>query len=62
MVQSKGTDRPYPPQCPVCHQPQTKLQRRLTDTTNGSTMFVCTRVGQCSIAMNLDKMDTWVAV
>jgi hypothetical protein len=63
MVQRKGTERSYDrPQCPVCHHPQTKLQRRLTATTNGSTMFVCTRVGQCSIAMNLDKMDTWVAV
>jgi hypothetical protein len=63
MVQPKRTDRSYDRrECPVCHHPQTKLQRRLTATTNGSTMFVCTRVGQCSIAMNLDKMDTWVAV
>ena len=63
MVQPKGIDRPHlPPECPVCHHPQTKVQRRLTASRNGSTMYVCARVGQCSIGMNLNKMDTWVAV
>jgi hypothetical protein len=63
MLQSKRNDRPHlPPQCPVCHYPQTKVQRRLTATTNGSTTYVCTRVDQCTAGMNLDKMDTWVAV
>jgi hypothetical protein len=63
MLQSKRNDRPHlPPECPVCHHPQTKVQRRLTETTNGSTTYVCTRVSECSAGMNLDKMDTWVAV
>lgn len=62
MLPSKGNDRPRHPECPVCHHPQTKVQRRLTATTNGVTTYVCTRVGQCSVGMNLNKMDTWVAV
>ena len=49
-------------QCPVCHQPQTKLKRRLSETQNGSTIYVCPRAGDCSIGVNLTKMDTWVAV
>jgi hypothetical protein len=24
--------------------------------------YVSSRVGQCSVGMNLDKVDTWVAV
>jgi hypothetical protein len=63
MVQPKANDRPHiAPRCPVCHHPQTKVQRRLTAIKNGSTMYVCTRLGQCSLGMNLNKMDTWVAV
>ena len=63
MAPPKRNERPdRDPECPVCHHPQTKVQRRLSETTNGSTMYVCTRVGQCSVAMNLNKMDTWVAV
>jgi hypothetical protein len=49
-------------QCPVCHQPQTRLQRRLSETQNGSTIYVCSRTGECSVGVNLAKMDTWVAV
>jgi hypothetical protein len=48
--------------CPVCHQPQTKIQRRLSGTANGSTIYICARVDQCSVGMNLTKVDTWVAV
>lgn len=63
MVQPKVDDRVHAvPRCPVCAQPQTKVQRRLTETTNGSTMYVCCRAGQCSVGMDLKKMDTWVAV
>ena len=63
MVQPKGNDRSHlHPECPVCRHPQTKVQRRLTATKNGSTIYLCTRVGQCSVAMNLNKMDTWIAV
>jgi hypothetical protein len=49
-------------QCPVCHHPQTKLQRRLTEKTNGSTIYVCARSGECSVGVNLTKVETWVAV
>lgn len=48
--------------CPVCHQPQTKIQRRIGDAARGSTTYVCARVGECSAAMNLSKIETWVAV
>jgi len=61
-LQSKGHDRSHPPECPVCHHPKTKVQRQLTATTNGTTMYVCTRAGECSVGMNLTKMETWVAV
>jgi hypothetical protein len=63
MVQSKSSKRPQlGPECPACHHPQTRVQRRLTETMKGSMTYVCTRVGQCSVGMNLDKVDTWVAV
>jgi len=62
-VQTKGNERsPFRPECPVCHHPQTKIQRRLTATTKGSTIYVCTRPGECSVGVNLEKMNTWVAV
>ncbi len=51
-----------PHQCPVCHRPQTRLQRRLSETKNGSTIYVCPRVGECSVGVNLAKLETWVAV
>jgi hypothetical protein len=39
MVKPKGNVSAYaPPQCPVCQHPQTRLQRRLTETKNGATM------------------------
>ena len=63
MAPPKRNERAHrDPECPVCHHPQTKVQRRLTATLNGSTIYLCTRVGQCTAAMNLNKMDTWVAV
>lgn len=63
MNQAKRTE--IPPRthaCPVCHYPQTKLRRRLGETTQGSTIYVCARVGECSVAVNLTKVETWVAV
>jgi hypothetical protein len=30
-------------QCPVCHHPQTKIQRRLNGTAHGSIIYVCAR-------------------
>jgi hypothetical protein len=48
--------------CPACQRPQTKLQRRLSETKNGSTIYVCPRVGECTVGVNIAKMETWVAV
>jgi hypothetical protein len=63
MMQPKGNDRPpILHLCPVCHQPQTKIQRRLSGSPTGSTVYVCARAEQCSVGMNLSKVDTWVAV
>lgn len=63
MMPPKRADQPAPlHQCPVCHHPQTKLKRRLGETTHGSTIYVCARSGDCSIGVNLTKVETWVAV
>jgi hypothetical protein len=51
-----------PHRCPVCHEPQTKLQRRLSETKNGSVMYVCPRTGECSVGVDLTKLDTWTVV
>lgn len=48
--------------CPVCHQPQTKIQRLIGSTTRGSTAYVCARVGACIVAVSLNKIDNWVEV
>lgn len=64
MTQSKDK-HPMPAmvhRCPVCHQPQTKIQRRLAGTPRGSTIYVCARAGECSVGINLSKVDTWVSV
>jgi hypothetical protein len=63
MLQPKRNES-LPPahQCPSCHHPQTKIQRRLGETTRGSTIYVCTRKGECSVALDMAKVDTWVAV
>jgi hypothetical protein len=58
-----SSDGPAPlHQCPACHQPQTKLQRRLSETKNGSAIYVCPRTGECSVGVDLTKMETWVVV
>jgi hypothetical protein len=63
MAQVKRTDPAVPAhQCPVCHQPQIKLQRRLSPTTGGSIIYVCARAGECSIGVNVSQVETWVAV
>jgi hypothetical protein len=48
--------------CPVCHHPQTKIQRRVGAATRGSTIYVCARVGECIVGINLSKIDNWVPV
>jgi hypothetical protein len=63
MQTPKRTDRPpVVRECPVCHQRQTKIQRRLSGETNGSTIYVCARWGECSVGIDLSKVETWVAV
>lgn len=63
MMPAKRIDNPLPAHhCPVCHHPQIKLQRRLGPTTTGSTIYVCARAGECSVGINVTKVDTWVAV
>jgi hypothetical protein len=49
-------------QCPVCHHPQTKIQRRLNGIPHGSTIYVCARADDCSIGINLSKVETWAPV
>ena len=62
-MQTKDKAGPPPVrQCPVCHYPQTKIARRLSETARGSTIYVCARVGECSVGVNLSKVETWVAV
>ena len=63
MTQVKRPIQPPPTHnCPVCHRAQTKLQRRLTGTTGGSIIYVCAHVGECSMAVNVSQVDTWMAV
>jgi hypothetical protein len=67
MAQPKPSHRPTPPpalhRCPICQHPQTRIQRLLADSgRGGSTNYVCTRLGQCSIAMDLAKISTWTVV
>ena len=61
MTDPKLPPRPVVHQCPVCHFPQTKIQRKLNDEKHGATNYVCARV-ECALGFNLAKVDTWVAV
>ncbi len=60
--------QPKPPvrlnlhECPVCNHPQTKIQRRLGTDKLGATNYVCTRTGECCLAINLTKVENWVVV
>jgi len=48
--------------CPACGHPQTKIQRLIGAATRGSTTYVCTRAGECSVGVSLSKIANWVAV
>jgi hypothetical protein len=61
MADHKLSPRPVVHECPVCHFPQTKIQRRLSDDKHGATNYVCSRT-ECAIGIDLAKVDTWVAV
>jgi len=63
MQQPKRSAAPQPSHnCPACHHPQVKLQRRLSATTLGATIYVCPRVTECSVGINVAKIENWVAV
>jgi hypothetical protein len=47
--------------CPVCHHPQTKVQRKLHDGKYGAPNYVCSRVNTCVLGIDLSKVDNWVA-
>jgi hypothetical protein len=49
-------------ECPVCHFPQTKIQRKVGNERLGATNYVCARAGDCSLGINLMKVETWVVV
>jgi hypothetical protein len=49
-------------ECPVCHHPQTKIQRRVGNEKLGATNYVCSRTGECSLGINLTKVEHWVSV
>jgi len=38
--------------CPVCHRPQTKIQRKLGNDQHGATNYVCAR-SECVVGINL---------
>jgi hypothetical protein len=61
MLNPKLSARPPAHECPACHQPQTKIQRKISETQLGAVCFVCARA-ECSLGLNLSKVDTWVAV
>jgi hypothetical protein len=62
MADHKLAPRPSDHSCPVCHFPQTKIQRKLGDEKQGATNYVCARAGECAIGIDLRLVDTWVAV
>jgi hypothetical protein len=48
--------------CPACGHPQTKIQRLVGAVTRGSTTYVCTRAGECSVGVRLSNIANWAAV
>lgn len=61
MGAQKDVQPPVPHRCPVCHFPQTKIQRILGEGKYGSISYVCSRA-ECSIGRDLSKIETWAAV
>ncbi len=61
MTDQRPAARPAVHQCPVCHFPQTRIQRMLNGEKHGSTNYVCARPGECVLGIDLAKVDTWVA-
>jgi ssDNA-binding Zn-finger/Zn-ribbon topoisomerase 1 len=61
MTTPKRAGQPVLHDCPVCHTPQTKIQRK-EGAKLGATNYVCSRAGECCLGINLAKVDTWVVV
>jgi hypothetical protein len=61
MADHKLSPRPVLHECPVCHHPQTKIKRKLSDDKHGATNYVCSRA-ECAIGINLSQVDTWEPV
>jgi ssDNA-binding Zn-finger/Zn-ribbon topoisomerase 1 len=59
--QPRLPDRPALHECPVCHHPQTKIQRKIGPEKLGPVNYVCSRT-ECCLGFNLTKVDTWVSV
>jgi ssDNA-binding Zn-finger/Zn-ribbon topoisomerase 1 len=62
MTNSRPPVRTDPHECPVCHHPQVKIQRKLDSGKLGATNYVCCRSNDCVVGMNLTNVDTWVRV
>jgi hypothetical protein len=62
MSAPKPLVRPILHECPVCHYPQTKIQRRVGTEKLGPTNYVCSRTGECCLGINLTKVENWIAV
>ena len=61
MAAPKIVPPPQPHQCPVCHFPQTKIQRILGEGKYGSISYVCARA-ECTLGRDLSKIENWAAV
>lgn len=61
MPSHKEPPPPATHRCPVCRLPQTKIQRILSAGKYGSVSYVCSRA-ECTIGLDLSKIDTWAAV
>jgi hypothetical protein len=61
MTAPREVPRPTIHSCPVCRLPQTKIQRILGEGKYGSVSYVCARV-ECTIGLDLSKIETWAAV
>lgn len=59
---AKLPPRPVLHDCPVCHKPQTKIQRLLATGKLGPTNYVCARAGECCLGINLTNVATWITV
>lgn len=62
MTTPKLPPRPVLHECPVCHHPQTKIQRRVGGEKLGAPNYVCARSGDCCLGINLTNVENWITV